>query len=50
LEPWTTPLAELIEDGTVQPVVSDAVPFDSAADAHRIIGERRNVGKVVLIP
>jgi NADPH:quinone reductase-like Zn-dependent oxidoreductase len=50
LQPWTEPLSELIEDGTVQPVVSDAVPFDRAADAHRIIGERRNVGKVVLIP
>ena len=50
LEPWIAPLAELIDDGTVQPVVSDAVPFDQAAEAHRIIGERRNVGKVVLIP
>jgi NADPH:quinone reductase-like Zn-dependent oxidoreductase len=50
LEPWTSPLSELIEDGTVQPVVSDAVPFDRAADAHRIIAERRNVGKVVLTP
>jgi NADPH:quinone reductase-like Zn-dependent oxidoreductase len=50
LEPWTAPLAELIEDGTVQPVVSDAVPFDNAAEAHRIIVERRNVGKVVLTP
>jgi NADPH:quinone reductase-like Zn-dependent oxidoreductase len=50
LQPWIEPLDELIEDGTVQPVVSDAVPFDRAADAHRIIGERRNVGKVVLIP
>jgi NADPH:quinone reductase-like Zn-dependent oxidoreductase len=50
LEPWTGPLVELIEDGTIQPVVSDAVPFDNAAEAHRIIGERRNVGKVVLTP
>jgi NADPH:quinone reductase-like Zn-dependent oxidoreductase len=50
LEPWTTPLQDLIEDGTVRPVVSDAVPFDNAPEAHRIIGERRNVGKVVLIP
>src|SRR3954447_11317364 len=50
LEPWTKPLAELIEDGTVQPVVSDAVPFDNAAEAHRIIAQRRNVGKVVLTP
>jgi len=50
LEPWLAPLAELIDDGTVQPVVSDVVPFDDAAEAHRIIGERRNVGKVVLRP
>jgi NADPH:quinone reductase-like Zn-dependent oxidoreductase len=26
------------------------VPFDRAADAHRLIAERRNVGKVVLVP
>ncbi len=50
LKPWTDPLEALIEDGTVQPVVSDAVPFDQAPDAHRIIAERRNVGKVVLVP
>ncbi len=50
LEPWLGPLREMIDDGTLRPVVSDAVPFDRAADAHRIIGERRNVGKVVLVP
>jgi NADPH:quinone reductase-like Zn-dependent oxidoreductase len=50
LDPWIAPLTALIEDGTVQPVVSDAVPFDRAAEAHRIIAERRNVGKVVLTP
>lgn len=50
LEPWTNPLAALMDDGTIRPVVSDVVPFDRAADAHRIIAERRNVGKVVLVP
>lgn len=50
LEPWTDPLTALMEDGTIRPVVSDVVPFDRAADAHRIIAERRNVGKVVLVP
>ncbi len=50
LQPWTDPLAELLEDGTIRPLVSDVVPFDHAPDAHRIIAERRNVGKVVLVP
>jgi NADPH:quinone reductase-like Zn-dependent oxidoreductase len=50
LGPWTDPLNALIDDGTIDPVVSDAIPFADAADAHRILAERRNVGKVVLIP
>ena len=50
LEPWISPLLEMIEDGSINPVVSDTVPFDNAAEAHRILAERRNVGKVVLIP
>ena len=35
---------------TLKPVVAEAFPFDRAADAHRFIEERRNVGKVVLVP
>jgi NADPH:quinone reductase-like Zn-dependent oxidoreductase len=50
LAPWIEPLGALIEDGTIRPVVSDVVPFDRAPEAHRIIAERRNVGKVVLVP
>jgi NADPH:quinone reductase-like Zn-dependent oxidoreductase len=50
LEPWTAPLAGALADGTVQPVVHEAVPFDRAADAHRILAARQNVGKVVLVP
>lgn len=50
LEPWITPLRALIDDGTIRPVVSDAVPFAKAPEAHRILTERRNVGKVVLVP
>ena len=50
LRPWIDPLVELMEDGTIQPVVAEAVPFDRAPEAHRILAERRNVGKVVLTP
>ncbi len=31
LEPWVTPLRTLLDDGTLQPVVSDAIPFDARA-------------------
>ena len=50
LTPWIDPLQSLLDDGSIRPVVFEAVPFDRAADAHRIIQERRNVGKVVLVP
>jgi synaptic vesicle membrane protein VAT-1 len=46
----THPLVELIDRGVVRPVVAEVFPFERAADAHRYIQERRNVGKVVLIP
>jgi NADPH:quinone reductase-like Zn-dependent oxidoreductase len=50
LDPWIGPLRELLDDGTVQPVVAEAFSFDRAPDAHRMLAERRNVGKVVLVP
>jgi NADPH:quinone reductase-like Zn-dependent oxidoreductase len=50
LDEWIQPVRELMEDGTIQPVVAEAFPFDQAPDAHRFIAERRNVGKVVLTP
>ena len=50
LDPWIEPLRALMEDGTIDPVVAEAFPFDRAPDAHRMIAERRNVGKVVLVP
>jgi len=50
LEPWVRPLLALIEDGTIRPVVAQAFPFEQAADAHRLIAARGNVGKVVLTP
>jgi NADPH:quinone reductase-like Zn-dependent oxidoreductase len=47
---WREPLTELLADGTIRPVVAESFPFQRAGDAHRFIGERRNVGKVVLVP
>ena len=44
------PLLGALEDGSLQPVVAEAFAFEQAADAHRFIGERRNIGKVVLVP
>jgi NADPH:quinone reductase-like Zn-dependent oxidoreductase len=50
LDRMTQPLAAGLESGELNPVVAEAFPFDRAADAHRFIAERRNVGKVVLVP
>ena len=44
------PLQAGIDSGDFRPVVAEEFPFDRAADAHRFLGEGRNVGKVVLVP
>jgi len=43
-------LLTLWREGRIRPRVDCAVPFDRAADAHRRIQDRANVGKVVLVP
>jgi NADPH:quinone reductase-like Zn-dependent oxidoreductase len=35
---------------TIDPVIAEAFPFERAGDAHTFIAERRNIGKVVLVP
>ena len=50
LTPWIDPLEEMIAEGAIQPVISDVIAFDQAPEAHRILAERRNIGKVVLVP
>jgi NADPH:quinone reductase-like Zn-dependent oxidoreductase len=50
LTPWIEPLRELMADGTIAPVVAGAFSFADAGEAQRMITERRNVGKVVLVP
>jgi NADPH:quinone reductase-like Zn-dependent oxidoreductase len=42
------PLRGWIDEGKLRPVVAEAFPLERGGDAHRFLGERRNVGKVVL--
>jgi len=44
------PLAAGLAAGEYKPVVAETFEFDRAGEAHRFIAERRNVGKVVLVP
>jgi NADPH:quinone reductase-like Zn-dependent oxidoreductase len=50
LQPWIEPLREMLDDGTVKPVVAGDFSFEDAGAAQTMITERRNVGKVVLVP
>jgi NADPH:quinone reductase-like Zn-dependent oxidoreductase len=50
LQPWIAPLREMLDDGTVKPVVAGDFSFEDAGAAQTMITERRNVGKVVLVP
>lgn len=44
------PLEQLLERTEIEPVVAESFPFERAGDAHAYMAERRNVGKVVLVP
>jgi NADPH:quinone reductase-like Zn-dependent oxidoreductase len=50
LDRLTAPLAADLEAGRLDPIIAAAFPFDRAGEAHQFIAERRNVGKVVLLP
>jgi NADPH:quinone reductase-like Zn-dependent oxidoreductase len=44
------PMQEMLAQGGLDPVVAEAFPFERAGAAHEFIAERKNVGKVVLVP
>ncbi len=50
LQPWIEPLREMLDDGTIKPVIAGVFSFEEAGAAQTMITERRNVGKVVLVP
>jgi len=47
---WTQAIMRGVSEGWIRPHVDRAFRFDEIADAHRYLEERRNIGKVVLIP
>jgi NADPH:quinone reductase-like Zn-dependent oxidoreductase len=48
LDEFVEPLAQWVDQGLLRPVVGETFPLERVADAHRYMGERKNVGKVVL--
>jgi NADPH:quinone reductase-like Zn-dependent oxidoreductase len=50
LRPWIDPMREMLADGTIKPVVAGTFSFEEAGAAQTMITERRNLGKVVLVP
>jgi len=50
LRPWVEPLREMLDDGTIDPVVGGVFSFEEVGEAQSMIVERRNLGKVVLTP
>jgi NADPH:quinone reductase-like Zn-dependent oxidoreductase len=42
------PLAKLLGDGEIKPLVGKVFPMEQAPEAHRFLQERQNIGKVVL--
>jgi NADPH:quinone reductase-like Zn-dependent oxidoreductase len=50
LEGWIQDLLRWWGEGVVQPVIAEAFPFARAAEAHHFIQDRKNVGKVLLVP
>jgi NADPH:quinone reductase-like Zn-dependent oxidoreductase len=47
---WTQEIVRGVAEGWIQPHVDRAFPFDQIADAHSYMEDRKNIGKVVLVP
>ena len=47
---WTRELMQLWADDVLRPRVHATVPFSNAKEAHRMLHDRENFGKVLLIP
>ncbi|TYP91955.1 NADPH:quinone reductase [Fodinibius salinus] len=49
-ELWIDTLLEGVEDGWVNPRVDKVFEFENVGNAHRYIEQRKNIGKVILVP
>ncbi len=47
---WTREIMRGVQQGWIRPHVDRTFGFDEIADAHRYLEERKNIGKVVLVP
>ncbi|WP_030561632.1 quinone oxidoreductase family protein [Streptomyces aureocirculatus] len=47
---WLRELWQMRDAGTLRTAVHEEIPLDDAARAHTLIEQRRNLGKVVLVP
>jgi NADPH:quinone reductase-like Zn-dependent oxidoreductase len=43
-------IMRLVQEGKLQPVLDRVLPLAEAQEAHRLLEERRQFGKLVLVP
>lgn len=47
---WMHSILKGVDEGWINPHVDTTFPFEQAGEAHRHIEERKNIGKVILVP
>jgi len=47
---WAGQIIDLASSGVLKPRIAQTFPFEQAADAHNYVQDRRNTGKVLLVP
>jgi synaptic vesicle membrane protein VAT-1 len=50
LRGWAAELLDLWRQGVIKPKIAQTFRFDEAAAAHHFIQDRKNIGKVLLVP
>ena len=50
LRGWADQLLDLWWQGAIKPKIARTFPFDEAVQAHHFIQDRKNIGKVLLVP